>query len=198
MIRTSAAIALLALSAFAFLILSCGGDDSGPASLAVTTTRVQGPATPTPSAKLTPAVPTSSIGQPANTVEEALGQARSVFTSAPPFVVHDIESVVYVDTTVGRARELFDPDHERKAWDAPDHLPAWVVVAYGSFQVKSVPGSSTPGPSLTSVWVVIPEGDVGLHWWVDSQSYELSRLGTVVEVPLPLPPFPTPVTLGSQ
>ncbi len=50
------------------------------------------------------AEPTSSIGSIANTVEEALSQARGIFTAAPPFVVHDIESAVYVDTTVGRAR----------------------------------------------------------------------------------------------
>lgn len=198
MTRRQTPTTLLALTALLCITLSCGGDDGSSASLAVTSTPSQRPATPSPSATLTPAVPTSSIGQPANTVEEALGLARDRFTAAPPFVVHDIESVVHVDTTVGQARDLFDPEHERKAWDAPDHLPAWGVVAYGSFQVKSVPGSSTPGPSLTSVWVVIPKGDVGLHWWVDDQSYELSRLGTVVEVPVPLPPFPTLVTLESQ
>ncbi len=81
---------------------------------------------------------------------------------------------------------------------APTDAPVWVVVAYGQFQGKSVPGSTTPGPSYSSVWVVIPKGQLGMSDGAGNERYDLSQLGTVVEVPVPLPPFPTPVKLNSQ
>ncbi len=107
-----------------------------------------------------------------------------------------------MDTTAGKARDLFDPKRETPSgrWfaDAPDGAVVWVVVAYGRFQFKSMPGSTTPGPWYNTVWVVVPKGEKGTSDGAGNQQYDLSRLGPVVQVPVPLAPFPTPVQLGSQ
>lgn len=145
-----------------------------------------------------PAVPTYPGADGAQTAEEALEVARRVFTTAPPYVVHEIESVDYVETTVGAARDLLDPERATKVWDAPDELSAWLVVAQGRFVFRSVPGSSEPGPTYKYVWVVVPKETGSLGSAAVNVVPSLSSLGKVSSVPLPLPPFPTPVALNGD
>ncbi len=144
--------------------------------------------------------PTPATGKPAETVNDALNIARLKFTASPPFRVHEIDSVVYVKSTVGEARSLFDPELTIKAWDAADDLPAWVVVASGRFQRVSRRGATDwakePLTWHSTVWVVVPKGEIGVHSGIRNEEYDLSQLGTVIEVPVPLAEFPDPIELG--
>lgn len=154
-----------------------------------------------PASSIAP-VPTSSIGTAASTIDEALGIAREVFTASPPYIVHQIDSLVYVETSVGRARELLDPDRRapQDRWfaQAREDAAVWVVVAYGTFQWKSVPGDTTPRQPDSSVGVVIANGEVGTFQFGGNGQYDLSQLGAPVEIKVPLPPFPTPIVAGVQ
>ena len=141
-----------------------------------------------------PVTPTSSIGQPANTLQDALNQARDYLEAGPPYVVLDeVGPVVYVETTYGQVLTL--SRFNALPPGLPDSLPVWVIVAYGHFQDKSFPGSTTPGEAYSVRYMVIPKGQVGLSSGASNEQYDLSRLGTVVHVPVPLPPVPTPVEL---
>jgi hypothetical protein len=146
-------------------------------------------------------VPTSSYGKPAKTLADALGQARNQLETGPPFA-DSVQSVVYVATSVGRARDLFDPHREigsgRFFTDAPPDSPVWVVVAYGDFVWANRGVVEVPRVSYTAVWFVIPVGETGLYYDASNERYDLSRLGNVVGVPLPLPPFPAPVEVGDD
>lgn len=148
-----------------------------------------------------PVAPTSSYGKPAKTLEDALSQARGRLEAGPPFA-DEIESAVYVETTVGRARDLFDPKREigsgRFFTDAPADSPVWVVVAYAEFQWANRGAIDVPPVLYSTVWMVIPVGKSGMYLGASNEQYDLARLGRVVEVPVPLPPFPTPVKLNSQ
>ncbi len=75
-------IALLALTTVAFLVLSCRGDDDGPASPTATATPTQRAATPTHTATLTPA-PTEDVASPtAPPTELAVRPCRDVDLNA--------------------------------------------------------------------------------------------------------------------
>jgi hypothetical protein len=146
--------------------------------------------------------PTSSIGQPANTLQDALNQARNILEAGPPYVALDeVGSFVYVATTYGQVvslRKFNGIRRDEKTPPFPDGLPVWLFVAYGPFQDRSMPGSTTPGQTYSTRYMVIPKGQVGLSTGVNNEQYDLSQLGTAVQVPVPLPPFPTPVRLNSR
>lgn len=142
----------------------------------------------------------SVLGGVAEDVQDGLSFARELIGAGPPFVVSEPEKVVYVEATVGAARDLLDPNRTTKNWEVPDDVPAVIIVAYGRFQWKSMPGSvtgATPGPTYTSVWVVVPLGQRGTYRISTNDQHDLTRLGEAREVALPLPPFPTPVSLGA-
>lgn len=141
--------------------------------------------------------PTSPLGKPVGSLEAALSLARLRFTASPPWAEHDIESMHYVDTTLGRARDLFDPDGStpKGRWfaDAPATSPVWAMVARGNFRWKSALDSRTPGPSYSTVWLVIAKGEKSTSDGSANSDYDLTKLGSPLEVYLPLPQYPTPV-----
>ncbi len=65
---------------------------------------------------------------------DAVRKEVESLTAAPPHLVHEIDTLLYVESTVGEARELFGPAGPRTAPDVADDVPAWVFVAYGRFQ----------------------------------------------------------------
>lgn len=134
----------------------------------------------------------------AESVDDAASFAREQLMAMPPFVVTEPQSLTYVRATVGDARDLFDPDRDTAVWDTPDDVPAVIFVAYGEFQWRSVPGSATPGPAYNTVWVVVPLGVRGTHLGGANEQYDLTALGEVGEVRVPLPPFPTPVEFRTR
>ena len=101
----------------------------------------------------------------------------------------------YVETTVGEARDLLDPGRTIETWTAPDELDAWLIVAYGTFDYGSL-GSTAPARRATSVSVVIPMGEPGAHGTDSVSRSDLSRIGTVMEVPLPLSTLTDPDSGG--
>jgi hypothetical protein len=105
----------------------------------------------------------------------------------------------YGEATVGEARILFDyVQDDNLNWTVTDETPAIIFVVYGEFEIVANRFSEQPPPVLPTVWIVVPLGERGtLTAWSDEE-YHLSELGEVHEVPLPLPEFPTPVSLESQ
>jgi hypothetical protein len=137
---------------------------------------------------VTPAVSTPVISI-VNTIDDAFFLARvRTYVSRPPIDAHDPKSVNYVETTFGQARTAFHLN-AAVAQDYPDSAHVWVIVAYGDFAlIGNVP---TPVPH-TTVWLVFVEGHSTQYGGLDDERYDLSQLGTVKQVPLPLPPLPTP------
>ena len=87
------------------------------------------------------------------------------------------ESVRYVETTVGEARQLFERNGPRTAPDVPDGAPVWVFVAYGQFQMYN-PGVEPPrGPLFSTVVTVIPKDETGRQFNMGSGNDELANLG---------------------
>lgn len=141
--------------------------------------------------------PTSTAGKSAKTINDALNVSREFFTASPPFLVHEIESVSYVESSVGEARTLFDPDRVLELWGAADDWPAWVVVASGQFQRGTLRADGTRGTGgwERTVWVVVPMDEIGAYSGIRNEEYDLSQLGAVKEVPVPLAEFPNPIEL---
>ena len=106
--------------------------------------------------------------------------------------------MVYVEATVGAARNVLDPRREMKTWDTPDDVPALIFVASGRFRMWSMGAYAEPTPPIfTRLWIVVPLGTRGVQWSGADHDIDLSQLGAVHEVPLPLAPFPTPVSLAT-
>lgn len=173
---SATALALAAGVAFAVILLVARSSETVPASSA-------------------PPVPTRPGTDGAQTAEEALEVARDVFTTAPPYVTHEIESIEYVETTTGAARALLDPSRTAIRWDVPADLDAWLIIARGRFQYRSVPGSATPGPVYEYVWLIVPKETSDRKWGELNLAPDITALGEPAGVPLPLPPYPTPVPL---
>lgn len=131
----------------------------------------------------------SSAQDAVHTLDGALALAMLHFTAGQASSTREVESVVYVETTVGEARALLDPGRTATTWTASDALDAWLIVAYGTFDFT---GSVTPGRTAGSVSVVIPKGEPGAHATDGVARSDLSQLGTVVDVPLPLSTSPAP------
>ncbi len=186
----------------ALLLLAVGGACSGsdgegqpPLTSSQVPTVVEAVPTATADAR-----PTSALGHTTHTLQGALNQAREIFTAAPPYVIHDIASVSYADTTIGKARALFDPEGVFRAgeWfaDADEALRVWAIVAAGEFQTRPAPGSGAPRNSFSAVWIVFAQGEGGRAGGSLNEMIDLSSLGTVVEISGPLAEYPTPVQLN--
>ena len=124
---------------------------------------------------------------PALTADEALRRAADWFMGSGTFLqLAQPESVSYVETTVGEARQLFERSGPRTAPDVPDDASVWVFVASGQFQMYT-PGAEPPrGPLFSTVVVVIPKDEKGRQFNMASGNdklADLSQLGTPVEVP---------------
>ncbi len=161
------------------------------ASTAVGGSGCSSPSNTTPFA-VTPAASTPVAGV-VNTIDDAFLLARvRTFVPGPPIDAHDPKSISYVETTFGQARAAFHLN-AAVAQDYPESAPVWVIVAYGNFALIG----NVPTPVLhTTVWLVFVEGHSTQYGGLDDERYDLSQLGAVKEVPLPLPPLPTPTYLS--
>ena len=124
---------------------------------------------------------------PADTADEALRRAADWFMGGGTFLeLAHPQSVSYVETTVGEARQLFERNVPRSAPDVPDDAAVWVFVAHGQFRMYN-PGVEPPrGPLFSTVVVVIPKDENGRQFNMGSGNDELadlSQLGTPVAVP---------------
>jgi hypothetical protein len=99
--------------------------------------------------------------------------------------------------TVGDARAILNPSGDIKLWDTPDDVPAVIFVAKGDFEMTPPVALNLPTYTVTQVWVVVPLGQKGTWMMPYDEDYDLSQLGAVREVPLPLPPFPTRVSFNT-
>ncbi len=184
---TRLVLSLLSAVLVVAIAVACGGSSSGS------------PAGPTGAE---PTAIRDFINAFAENDADAVSFAKEVFTSScPPTCNPRIDTVQYVKTTVGQAKSRlasasdghFDPGKRVAGWGADD-LPIWIVVAKGQFTKFSII-DPTPGPPFSSLWVIFPMGRAGSFPFPSNAQYDLSQLGTVHNVPLPLPPFPTPVNL---
>ena len=170
---------------------------SAAAAIALVTLGATCGSSAAPDPGLTPrsSTPRPSLWDPiAQNLTDATSLVRERLT-AQPGISGEPQSIYYVQTTVGRARDLFDPGRQEKLWITPDDAVAWVFVAYGQFQLTSIHGSDA---TFATVWIVIPRGDGGMFWAGSDQVYDLTRLGEAIgQIAAPLPPWPTPVSLGS-
>ncbi len=119
----------------------------------------------------------------ANSFNDALRFAAPAITG-PGSTLHRAqpESVSYVETTVGQARAMFDPDRPG-GWGLPDDATAWVIRAYGQYETFCMGcAQHTFGP-YTTARVVIVKGTQHARSGYSNERYDLSQLGTVVEVP---------------
>lgn len=87
-----------------------------------------------------------------------------------------LESVSYVETTLGKARALFATDRLSSS-DVRDSAPAWVFVSYGQFQDFCM-GCAVHYPPIYTTYVVVILKEGTLLRFGDSQQYDLSELGT--------------------
>lgn len=186
-------LVLLLLIAVLAVWAACGGGGSPTKSSSAHT----------PIASLTP-TPTPLYGSKsvlrsiAENAQDAVGFAREEYFACPPYCGGDFQSVQYVETTVGQARDLFDPRHEIKVWETADSAEAVVIVAYGEFYTWCMGCEPhTSGPHSTH-WAVVPIGQRGTFDLLSNERYDLTRFGAVRQVPLPLPEWPTPVALGGE
>lgn len=160
--------------------------------------------TPASTAAVRPTAPneaeaTDLFGGP-DTLSDALTQARNLFSSSPPFVSHNIRSMVYVETTYAQARQLleFNPHklRNRPEQDFANDRVVWVVMASGSFTYRGV--ESMPGPTYGVLWMVVAQGEPGLYFGHTSEELPLATLGKVEVVPGPLPEAPNPVRIAPE
>jgi len=133
----------------------------------------------------------------ADNEQDAMNFARELITASPPYGVERIDSVQFAQTTVGEAKDMFDPRRQFGGWDRPDNTVTWAFVAYGRFPAgRSIYPDRTPGAS-TTVIVLVVKGSRSRETFASNEQYDLSELGTVRHLQLPLPKFPTPVALDN-
>lgn len=177
------------------LVLVVGSDASPSASAPLVTTTDE--ATPRPLPNITP--PDSA---PVNTIQDAFNVARFLnFNGGPGPDTRNPDAVYYVETTFGQARKVFQvsPDGFNPAeapTKIPDTTPIFVIVAYGQFPDTHVLGERTPHV-YTAMWAMFAIGTQLHADNVGNEQYDLSQLGTVGVVEVPLPPQPTPVTFNT-
>jgi hypothetical protein len=138
-------------------------------------------------AKTPLALPTRQLTA-VTTLDDAVGKASHSFFGGEGLIVAHARSVVYVETSVGEARSLFQRSGERKAPDVGDGVPAWVFVARGEFAVQRPIGAYvnvTPNPTpstFETVAVVIPKDGQRALVFYSGQPYDPSQLGTPTEI----------------
>ena len=158
----------------------------------------------TPGDATPPSTPFSGLlGRIPNTAQDAGDIARDLFTGCPPWCGSQIASIDYVETTAGGVRQFFgpgkaghpdDPGDVVGAFSGSENLKVWLVVAHGTFRESSVL-LKTPLPTVNNLWAVVPYGQANPQYVATNKNIDLSQLGTVHHILLPLPPFPTPVGL---
>ena len=154
------------------LVSLCGSPVPPPATRTVAPTST---ASPTPQ-------PTGII---ANTFDDAVRLWKPIFNihGSTLHIAH-VDTASYAETTVGRARAMFEPyrPYSSGDWGVPERSPVWVIVAYGQFQPTAI-GITDPSTGvLTTAWTAVVEGGIGAENGHDDQHYDLSQLGTPHEL----------------
>ncbi len=172
---------------------SCG--PSTPCSATPVEVRVF--ATPGPTATV-PMYSGHPLDFVARNLDDAIFFADIFARGCPPTCLFYPDSLSYVETTIGKARELTDPQRTDLNWAVPESFRCWVLVYYGQFaDLNRFTGKFSP---FSTFIAVVPEGARGITSRQGNQRYDLSKLGDVKQIPGPLPTFgrlsdlrPTPV-----
>jgi hypothetical protein len=148
-------------------------------------------------------------GRPAKTALDAGELSRQIFTGCPPWCGSQIDEIEFVETTVGQARRFFGTGGEKVGDDPgdylgssntpdgwPDDLKVWFVIAHGTFHETHVAIRSLP-PPVSNLWAIVAYGGHTSYFATDDE-YDLSQLGRIRHIELPLPPYPTPVRLDQR
>ena len=181
--------------------IACGGSEE---AASVASPLAQAAPTIAPSASPTPECSEpdpilcwhSVLRNVAETPQEAAGFAREELGFAPPLSVHELSSLQYVEITAKEGRDLLDPSGTT-VWEVRDEAAALLFLARGRFSMSNR-FSQTPPPVFYAYCIVVPIGERGTFSAGCADDIALSQFGEVQEVPLPLPPFPTPVELGAE
>jgi hypothetical protein len=133
----------------------------------------------------------------AQNTQDAAGFARElIFNSEPPFKTIRLDSVQYAPSVAGNARQLVNYTREEdRVWAVADQTPVVLFVAHGAFECFSDRFSEGPAKRSSTMWVIVPLGERGTRAGCSDDTYELTSLGEVKTVPLPLAPFPSPVSI---
>ncbi len=136
----------------------------------------------------------------AHDIEQSVGIFRDRITSNPYYNA-DIQSLTYVNTTIGQLRKLFGPPKAPGdlastvgAFKARDDTLVWAIVARGQFPTFHM-GLGTQLPPTSAVWLFVLHDLAGNLSADTNDNYDISQLGEVREIPLPLAKWPTPVAL---
>jgi hypothetical protein len=189
-------VLLLSVLIVTFAAIACGGGSKSdvraqPPTVQVYTPPTEPPRTSTP----TPYMGWKYAGESVvDNTQDAVDFARDIIESCPG-VCGTPNSVEYVETTVGEAREVLDPG-DGYAWEYDNGARAVVVVVTGDFHSSCV-ACSPQYRYFGTVWIVAPIGQKRLVHGDGDTRFDLARLGTVHAVPLPLAEFPTPVALDN-
>ncbi len=200
---------LLATSICAIaLATACGGSSpKGSSSAQMGTPTLEPGVTVTP----TPLFGWKSVSNStASNAQEAVGFAREEYSACPPYCTtdSDFRSVEYVQTTKSKLRQVIgpakshllgDPGATVEGIDAPEDWPVWAVVARGSFHGRAAALATQEYHVGSNFWVLVPKDrqGFGANFATDT-NYDISQLGEVHDVPLPLAKWPTPVALASS
>lgn len=128
----------------------------------------------TPTPRATPQALTPSLDAVIRTYDDALTMALPNFTGRGSTVtLHELESISYVETTLGRALLALD-EFWRGGWDEYLDDPVWLFVAYGRFQAG---GNGRKGPVHSASWQIALKDTVYVWGALTSDRYDLSQLG---------------------
>ena len=162
-------------------------DDAGQVVPTPEPTRV---ALSTPTAPATPG--TWRPDSTASSVEDAASFGRDVILTT--FGAHAVRELEYTETTVGALRQLFGPSTTGRLDDAgakvetlqaEDDWSVWAIRARGAFQAFHM-GLATQPPPLEWVWILVLRDRAGLTWFATNSDHDLSQLGDVGQVSLPV------------
>lgn len=117
------------------------------------------------------------------TLEDALYIAKAYIVMSPPYISTRTVSLAYVESTDGEARALFGRSGGARL---PAEAEVWVFLANGQFVSRNRFTRETR--VIQQMLLVIPRGERGGRWTMSGTGdLDLSSLGTVVDVPGPLP-----------
>lgn len=94
-----------------------------------------------------------------------------------------VDSVSYVQTTAQQALMLLDPARQS---ELPADSSVWAFVAYGAFtpRLYNSSAASAAPPVIHSAWAIVVQDSHAVLYEVSGQQYDLTRLGTPVQIPL--------------
>jgi hypothetical protein len=156
------------VTAVVTLVMPSGGFSSG-------TTPSETPPIVSSSSTSTNTPPSSIV---ASTFDDAVRLWKGIFNvHGSTLVIAHVDSASYVETTLGQARAMLEPNRPGEL-SVPDSSLVWVIVAYGQFE-PFVMGITDPTPvAFTTAWAAPVEGGIDAENGYDDRQYDLSQLGT--------------------